>query len=283
MLSEVENSKDGTIKLLFKQGYHCVLIPQKKGYTLCLSSQIGCVMDCTFCLTAKMNFKKNLTSQEIVEQFEESLKVVKQKLLESTTSTKYPKEFITSIVYMGQGEPFANYRNVVESIKTLNSKYAYPFKKITVSTSGYTNAMKKFIEEPFQSHLALSFHSPFQEIRNKLMPSLSSFKIQDLVEISNTYTRKRKDPIMIEYIMINNLTNRDEDLEELLKLGFDKGTYFNLIPLNGTMELEDKTYFKSNLEKCEEFKTSLINAGYKCFIRYTMGDDIEAACGMLNK
>lgn len=283
MLSQVENSRDGTIKLHFKQGHHCVLIPQKKGYTLCLSSQIGCVMDCTFCLTAKMNFKKNLSSQEIIEQFEEALKIAQEKNQDTLTSKKYPKEFLTSLVFMGMGEPFANYNNVVESIKILNSKHAYPFKKITVSTSGYTHKMKKFIEEPFQSHLALSFHSPFQEIRDKLMPSLSSFKIKDLVEISNMYTKKRKDPIMIEYIMIDQLTNRDEDLKELIELGFEEGTYFNLIPLNGTMELEGKNYYKSDLESCEKFKTSLIDAGYKCFIRYTMGDDIEAACGMLNK
>lgn len=282
MLSQVENSKDGTIKLLFKEGYHCVLIPQKKGYTLCLSSQVGCVMDCTFCLTAKMNFKKNLLSQEIVEQFNEALNIASQ-VSKKSLKLHFPKEIITSVVYMGQGEPFANYKNVIESINQLNKNYAYPFKKVTVSTSGYTHAMKKFIEEPFQSHLALSFHSPFQEIRNKLMPSLSSFKIQDLVEISNLYTKKRKDPIMIEYIMIDNLTNRDEDLKKILSLGFDKETYFNLIPLNGTMQLDGKIYKKSSIEKCESFKTSLIAAGYKCFIRYTMGDDIEAACGMLNK
>lgn len=282
MLTDVENSKDGTIKLLFKDGFHCVLIPQKKGYTLCLSSQVGCVMDCSFCLTGKMNFKKNLSPKEIVEQFEEALKIASQESKKDLQS-HFPKEIISSVVYMGQGEPFANYKNVIESIYQLNEKYAYSFKKITVSTSGYVPAMKNFLEEPFQSHLALSFHSPFQEIRNLLMPSLSSFKISDLVTISNLYTKKRKDPIMIEYIMIDKLTNRDQDLQELLRLGFEKGTYFNLIPLNGTMNLSGETYEKSSLKKCEEFKSVLIDAGYKCFIRYTMGDDIEAACGMLNK
>lgn len=279
MLKRTEVSGDGTIKLVFEKGHHCVLIPQKKGYTLCISSQVGCVMDCEFCLTAKMDFKANLTVEEILEQYTTALEA----LTSSHSFTSEPQPNITSLVYMGMGEPFANYTNVVESINELNKKYSIPFRKITISTSGILPKMKKYIDTGLKSHLALSFHSPFQKVRDLLMPSLYRYSISDLVDVCNEYTRSRKDPIMIEYIMIKGLTDRDEDLDELCKLGFDRGTNFNLIPLNGGMELKGVNYGPSAQETCEKFKERLRNEGYKCFIRFNMGEDIEAACGMLNK
>ena len=286
-VQNIEKSNDGTIKFIFEHGFHCVLIPQKGNKkTLCISSQIGCSMGCEFCLTAKMGFLRNLSFEEIISQFKEALNYLNSKKLFTRKESKgeiYAHEVITSIVFMGMGEPLNNYKNVARSIEYLNYFYSYPFKKITVSTSGIVPKMKEFIKMDWKVHLALSFHSPFQEIRNKLMPYLFKWSIEELVEVCNEYSRKFRNKIMIEYIMIDGLTNRDCDLKKLLDLGFDKMTNFNLIPLNGFMELDGKKYFASSNEICNKFRLTLMNNGYKCFIRYNMGEDIQAACGMLSR
>lgn len=286
-LKEIEKSKDGTTKLIFDDGYHCVIIPQKNGKkTLCVSSQVGCAMGCEFCLTAKMGFMRNLTSEEIVEQFEEALKYLDAKDVISKQRTKselgYAHNHITAMVYMGMGEPLNNYSNVEKSIEYLHEQYSYPYRKITVSTSGIVPAMKKFIQKDWKVHLALSFHSPFQDTRDFLMPYLSKWKIPELVEVCNSYSDKFRDKIMVEYIMIKGLTDREEDLEKLLELGFVNMTNFNLIPLNGHMDLHGERFYASDDETCDRFRVTLMNNGFKCFVRRNMGEDIDAACGMLN-
>jgi 23S rRNA (adenine2503-C2)-methyltransferase len=298
----VEKSSDGTIKLIFNSGFHCVLIPGKNNsllnsglknrYTLCVSSQVGCAMGCTFCLTAKMGFMRNLSCDEVVLQFKSALDylcsmynidVCELSNFKSSKGVCYAKDLITSIVYMGMGEPFNNYDEVVGSIKCLHEIYCYPFSKITVSTSGVIPAMKKFIELDWKVHLAISFHSGFQDVRDRLMPFLSRWKIDELVDVCNLYSDKFRDKIMVEYIMIKGVTDRPEDLEKLLSLNFIKMTNFNLIPLNGTMELDGKSYYCSDDSTLDNFHDGLRDAGFKCFTRKNMGEDIEAACGMLNQ
>lgn len=280
---KIELSKDNTIKLVFEEGFHCVLIPLKnEKLTLCLSSQVGCAMGCEFCLTAKMGFIRNLSKEEIIMQFEEALKYVKEKYSKYTHS--HAHQYITSIVFMGMGEPFNNYSNITNTIDFLNSQYSYPYKKITISTSGILPKMKQFIESKYSSHLAVSFHSAIQEKRDILMPYLKPFPIKELVELCNEYSRQRKKAgIMIEYIMIESFTDLEEDLQALLEIDFEKNTNFNLIPLNGTMTIQGVEYKASSMKRCEEFKEKLREKGYKCFIRYNMGEDIEAACGMLSE
>lgn len=277
----IQTSQDSTVKFVFNEGFHCVLIPSKNDkYTLCVSSQVGCAMGCEFCVTAKMGFLRNVLQEEIVKQFEEALKYLKS----NTQNTHlYAHQYITSIVFMGMGEPFNNYANVMSAIEYFNHEYSYPYKKITISTSGILPKMRDFVNKQYSSHLAVSFHSAIQEKRNLLMPYLKSFPIPELVEVCNEYSRQRKHGVMIEYIMIQGFTDLQEDIEELLEMNFEKNTYFNLIPLNGTMELQETNYYASSLKRCEEFKQALRERGYKCFIRYTIGDDIEAACGMLSK
>lgn len=302
VLEKVEKSLDGTIKLIFNTGFHCVLIPGKNNtpknsdlknkYTLCVSSQVGCAMGCKFCLTAKMGFMRNLSSDEVVLQFKSALDYLCSEYeidvndlsnFKYSKGVCYAKDIITSIVYMGMGEPFNNYDNVVNSISTLHETYCYPFNKITVSTSGVVPAMKKFIEKDWKVHLAISFHSPFQDIRDNLMPFLSRWKIDELVEVCNMYSTKFRDKIMVEYIMIKGVTDRDCDLQKLLDLDFVKMTNFNLIPLNGSMEMDGKTYYSSDKDTIVKFHSTLREAGFKCFTRHNMGEDIEAACGMLNE
>lgn len=294
-LDSIEKSLDGTIKFIFNTGFHCVLIPGKFNSgknTLCVSSQVGCAMGCTFCLTAKMGFMRNLSCDEIILQFKTTLeylceqsgiKVSDLSNGKNSKGVKYASDLITSMVYMGMGEPFNNYDSVVDSIRCIHTVYCYSFSKITVSTSGVIPAMKKFIELDWKVHLAISFHSGFQEVRDRLMPFLSRWKIGELVDVCNLYSEKFRDKIMVEYIMIKGVTDRPEDLEKLLSLNFIKMTNFNLIPLNGTMELDGKTYYCSDDDTLDNFHSTLRSAGFKCFTRKNMGEDIEAACGMLNQ
>ncbi len=283
----LEKSSDGTTKILFKGGFHAVLIPQKgKKTTICVSSQVGCAMNCQFCYTAKMGFVRNLSKEEILNQIFAALEIleVDSQNLRTNTNSKgniYIHDKITAIVFMGMGEPLNNFNNVILSCQELNTNYGYPLKKITVSTSGIIHQMEKFLKLDTKMALALSLHSPFQEIRDKIMPLVKQFTIKELVKVCNNYNSKRKDKIMVEYIMMKDLTDREEDLEELINLGFSKMTNINLIPLNGTMDLENKTYGSSSLQRCVEFKEKLRENGYKCFIRHTRGEDIDAACGML--
>jgi 23S rRNA (adenine2503-C2)-methyltransferase len=294
-LESIEKSLDGTTKFIFNTGFHCVLIPGKPNSgknTLCVSSQVGCAMGCKFCLTAKMGFMRNLSCDEIILQFKtalnylcelEGINISDLSNGKNSKGVKYASDLITSMVYMGMGEPFNNYDNVVNSISSIHNIYCYSFSKITVSTSGVIPSMKKFIELDWKVHLAISFHSPFQDVRDNLMPFLSRWKIPELVEVCNLYSEKFRDKIMVEYIMIKGVTDRPCDLEALLSLGFISMTNFNLIPLNGTMEMDGKTYYCSDNETLDNFHSSLREAGFKCFTRKNMGEDIEAACGMLNQ
>ena len=282
-------SNDSTTKIEFFEGYHCVLIPLKNGkVTLCVSSQVGCALGCRFCKTGEMGLKRNLSCDEIIRQFDFALEYVKNnENLDDTVKNfevrrSYPQDYITSIVFMGMGEPFNNYRNVIDSIYCLNRNYSFPFRKITVSTSGILPKMEDFLGEDFSSQLALSLHSSIQSKRDFLMPFLSNFPISELVEFCNKYSKNRRDGMMIEYIMIAGFNDKDEDIDALLNLGFDKNTNFNLIPLNGKIDLGGELYDSSSMERIEEFKRRLRERGYKCFIRYNMGEDIEAACGMLS-
>ncbi|MCA9460426.1 MAG: radical SAM protein [Nanoarchaeota archaeon] len=286
-LKSIEKSNDGTIKFHYKEPYNAVLIPHYNGKnTLCLSSQLGCAMDCQFCFTAKLKFKKNLSSQEIIEQFEQALFYLEKKEnIQSKTNKNakfHSKEIITSIVFMGMGEPLNNTKNLINVCDYLNETYFYPYKKMTISTSGIIPEMLKIIDLKQKIPLALSLHTPFQDIRNKIMPGLKAFEIKELVKVCKKYNSLNRQKIMIEYLMIKDLTDRDKDLKELISLALDKMTNFNLIPLNSTMSLDGKEYISSNMERCEFFKQKLIDAGYKCFIRENMGNDIEAACGMLS-
>lgn len=286
-LQSIEQSEDGTIKLNYEQGYSAIIIPSKDNKkTLCLSSQIGCIMKCKFCLSGKTNFERNLSSDEILEQFFDSLEYLNAKSIISSNNVQgetYAKDIITSIVFMGMGEPLNNLKNVITSIERLHYNYHYPLKKINISTSGIIPRMREIINHPLKIQLSLSLHSPHQDTRNKIMPSLKSYKIEELLEICKEYNEKHKQKIMIEYLMINGLTDTQEDLDKLIEYNFANLTNFNLIQLNVPFELEDKKYITSPIERFEHFKTELMNVGYKCFIRESMGKDISAACGMLRK
>lgn len=247
-MTSIKKSEDGTIRINFEDGYSTVIIPTiNDKNTICVSSQAGCPIGCKFCHTKFFN--KNLSKEEILNQIE----IAKQYC-----------EKITSIVFMGCGEPMLNFDQVNQSIKLIHEKYKIAYKKITLSTIGLN--LDKLIDKKYS--VAISLHSPIDKIRQELINKKTNVK--DIVE----FCKNRKQPTMIAYSMIKDINDKDEDLKELLKLDFPSQTNFNLIEFNETNE-----YKSSN--RLEYFKEEIRKKGYKCFIRQSRGKDISAACGML--
>ena len=273
---EVEVSKDGTARLDFDHGASAVVIPLGGKNTLCLSSQVGCSMGCRFCLSGNKKFERNLSLDELKKELEGAIEYLGG--LDGFLSDK-----ISSIVFMGMGEPLLNLDNVLAFCDFVNLEYGYAYSRILVSTSGVVPKMREVIERYSNKvQLAVSLHSPFQNIRDKLMPGLKGFSIDELVKVMNEYNEVYRQKIMIEYVMIDGVTDRDEDLAALLEMGFVRRTNFNLIGLNGKFEIDGVRMKASTKERMEEFREALMGAGYKCFTRASMGGDIEAACGMLS-
>jgi len=262
--------------LNFKEGYSAVIIPLGNKNTLCLSTQIGCAMKCGFCMSGKREFVRNLSVDELKEQLEAA-----RKHLGANKDEGFLSDYINSIVFMGMGEPLLNLDNVLKFCDWVNSHYGFSYAKIVISTSGIVPKMYEVIENKNKIQLAVSLHSPDQEIRDKIMPGLKGYSLCDLIEACHKYNETYRQKIMIEYIMIKGLTDRDCDLDALIDIKFSRRTNFNLIPLNSTFELEGKTYGVSSDERMAHFRDKLMGAGYKCFTRTSMGTDIEAACGML--
>ena len=301
----IEKSKDGTIKLNFpiaklpttnppqnttttnppqnfplsktsSPEYSAVIIPLGDKKTLCLSSQIGCAMGCSFCISGKRKFERNLSLDELKEQLEAAREYL------NASDEAFLSDEISSIVFMGMGEPLLNLENVLAFCDWINKEYGYAYSRLLISTSGIIPKMREVIKRyPNKVQLALSLHSPFQEIRDKIMPGLKAYPIKELIEVCHEYNKIYRQKIMIEYVMIDGLTDRDEDLEALIKMNFTKRTNFNLIPLNSNFELDGKIMKSSSKERMSEFRDKLMSKGYKCFTRTSMGGDIEAACGML--
>lgn len=265
---ECQKSKDGTIKYLFPtiSGKHVetVYIPDHERATLCVSSEVGCKMNCLFCQTGKQGFEGNLTACDIINQI--------YSLPEA--------DRLTNIVFMGQGEPMDNLDNVLRVTNLLTADYAYAWspKRITVSSVGVKNKLKRFIEES-DCHLAISLHSPVPEQRSMLMPAERGFHIQDIVEMLRNYDFSHQRRLSFEYIVFGGLNDSMTHARELVKLLHGLDCRINLIrfhkipdvPLDGAPE-----------EKMEAFRDYLTNHGIFTTIRASRGQDIFAACGLLS-
>ena len=257
----LEKSKEGIIKINFKEGYSSIIIPSKdEKFSVCVSCQIGCPLSCKFCHTGSVKFKRNLSSQEILEQIQTAKEIIK----------KNP----TSVVFMGMGEPLLNLKEVLKAAEEIHNKFSISYNRITISTSCLKN-IDKLKDIPFS--VAISLHSPFDKIRKKLMPK--SIPIRDIIQFVKNYSKNKskKKYIMIEYSLIKGINDSDEDLKQLLKLKWPKNTLFNLIEFNHC-----NNFIPSEIERVHKFKLAIISAGYKCFIRMSRGKDIKAACGMLD-
>lgn len=271
-----QTSSDGTIKWLFESGagqaVETVFIPEIGRGTLCISSQVGCALDCAFCATGAQGFNRNLNVDEIVGQVAHANRNLPRR------QTGDPA--ISNVVFMGMGEPLANYRNVVLALDILLSDYAYGLSKrrITVSTSGIVPQIEK-LGDACNVSLAVSLHAPSDELRDRLVPINRMHPIADLLEACWRYAAKRANRfITFEYVMLRDINDSIEHADELATLLKDRPAKVNLIPFNPFIGNE---YERSRSETIRNFQNRLRHYGLVSTTRKTRGDDIDAACGQL--
>jgi len=269
------SEKSETVKALITleddEKIETVLMKHEDGRaTVCVSSQVGCAMGCSFCATGTMGLKRNLKTAEIVEQV-----LFWQRFLK-TQKTK-PKH-ITNVVYMGMGEPFLNYDNVIESIKMINDKDIFNIgaRHISISTSGIIPTIEKFTKEKMQINLAISLHATNNKLRSELMPVNNQFPLKKLMEAVEKYVEIRSRQVMFEYLMIGGVNDTEYHAKELVELMKNPLYMVNLIRYNPTGK-----YKPSTSAAIRKFKNILLRAGVKVTQRHTFGTDIDAACGQL--
>lgn len=268
-------SKDGTHKFLMglddKRTVETVLIPMKNHYTVCLSSQVGCAIGCTFCHTGTQGFTRHLEAGEIIGQYVAIQDWGKENLDDSRP--------IQNIVYMGQGEPLHNFENVGHSLEIFMEPKGLGLgqRKITVSTSGLVPQIEKLELFP-PVNLAISLHAVRDDIRSELMPINKVYDLKRLFKAINSVHLKGHRFITFEYICIDNMNMEESDLQGLMNLLDRKTSKVNLIPFN---EYPGSPFKKPSRERIENFNKKLLSHGYVSTIRSTKGDDILAACGQL--
>lgn len=250
-----------------------VLLKHKDGRrTVCVSSQVGCAMGCLFCATGKMGFSRNLTCGEVVEQVLFFARILKK----SDDSHKR----VTNVVFMGMGEPFLNYENVLSAVRMLNDKdlFSIGARRISISTCGIIEGVEKLAGEDLQVNLAISLHAPNDELRSELMPIARQYPLEKLMIAVSDYAKKSLRQVMFEYMMIGGVNDTNQCAEELAKLMKNPLFVVNLIRYNA---IENGKFSPSKPEAIKKFKEILLKKGVKVTQRYTFGQDIGAACGQL--
>ncbi len=269
-------SEDGTRKWLFgldaKNSIETVFIPEKDRGTLCISSQVGCALDCSFCSTGKQGFNRNLSTGEIIGQLWIACQALGQYERRERT--------ISNIVMMGMGEPMLNFDNVVSAMNLMMEDHAYGLsrKRVTLSTSGLVPAIDKLAKISDVS-LAISLHATNDKLRNQLVPINKSFPISELMDACRRYATTRAiDTITFEYVMLSGINDSEAEAYMLVKLMNGIPAKINLIPFNPF----PGTHYKcSSTMVIDKFRDILIKGGVFTITRKTRGKDIDAACGQL--
>ena len=268
-----QTSSDGTIKFLFELqdgvSIETVLMRHEYGNSVCVTTQVGCRIGCTFCASTLGGLKRNLEAGEIVAQ------VVKvQQALDETD------ERVSSIVIMGIGEPFDNYDNMLSFLKTVNHEKGLNIgaRHITVSTSGIIPKIYQFADENMQINFAISLHAPNSELRSRLMPINRAYKLPDLMDSVRYYVNKTGRRISFEYGLFGGVNDQVEHAEELASLVKGLKCHINLIPVNYVPE---RDYVRTPKSQIFKFERTLRDLGVNVTIRREQGHDIEAACGQL--
>jgi len=271
-----QDSRDGTVKWLFESGFgqavETVFIPEPDRGTLCISSQVGCALDCAFCATGAQGFNRNLSAAEIVGQVWHA-----NRHLPRRDNGEYA---VTNVVFMGMGEPLANYRNVVPALQLLMNDLGYGIshRRVTVSTSGIVPQIDRLGDECNVS-LAVSLHAPNDELRNELVPINKMHPIGDLLDACWRYAAKRANRfITFEYVMLRGINDSSAHADELYALLAGKPAKVNLIPFN---PFEGNEYRRSAADTITHFQNRLRKRGLVVTTRRTRGGDIDAACGQL--
>ena len=274
----VQESADGTVKYLFELPdgmlIETVLMRQHYGLSVCVTTQVGCNIGCTFCASGLIKKQRDLNNGEIVAQI---------MLVQKYFDERGQDERVSHIVVMGIGEPFDNYNNVLNFIRTINDDkgMAIGARHITVSTSGLAHKIREFANEGVQVNLAVSLHAPNNELRSSIMKINRAFPIEKLFAAIEYYVETTNRRVTFEYIMLNEVNDGVEqalELAELLK-NIKKLSYVNLIPYNPVSEHDQ--YSRSPKERVMVFYDTLKKKGVNCVVRQEHGTDIDAACGQL--
>ena len=265
-----EISQDGTKKfaILFEDGsvVESVLMQYKFGNSICVSTQVGCKMRCKFCANSELNFSRNLLASEILTQVQ--------------IISRFENINISNITLMGIGEPFDNYENIIKFIKiaTCQKGMNIGARRISVSTCGIADKIKKFADENLSATLSVSLHAVKNSLRNKIMPINNMYNLEKLREACIYYNKKTNKRISFEYIMLNNLNDSKLDAELLAKFLKNMIFHVNLISAN---KIKSSILNSSPVEKIHIFANWLINLGINVTVRRTLGSDINASCGQL--
>lgn len=270
------NSIDGTVKWLFASGsgqaVETVFIPEAGRGTLCISSQVGCALDCSFCATGAQGFNRNLTSAEIIGQVRHAIRDLPRR--------ENGEPAVTNIVFMGMGEPLANYRNVVPVLKLLLSDWSYGLsrRRVTVSTSGIVPHIDRLAND-CNVALAVSLHAPSDDLRDQIVPINKLHPIAELLSSCWQYAAKQSNRfITFEYVMLREVNDSIKHADQLASLLRDRPAKVNLIPFNPFPGTE---FRRSSAETIRQFQNRLRQKGLVATTRKTRGDDIDAACGQL--
>ncbi|HXZ48452.1 MAG TPA: 23S rRNA (adenine(2503)-C(2))-methyltransferase RlmN [Usitatibacter sp.] len=292
ILSE-QRSADGTVKWLFDvgvgNGIETVFIPEEDRGTLCVSSQVGCALGCTFCSTGRQGFNRDLRVAEIVGQLWVANRRLREMQAEGGPGLSRlapgeaagpPPRPVTNVVMMGMGEPLNNFEPVVEAMSVMLDDHGYGLsrRRVTLSTSGVVPQIRR-LKERLPVALAVSLHAPSDAIRSRIMPVNDAYPIAELLAACRDYLEAApRDFITFEYVMLGGVNDAPEHARELARLLASVPSKVNLIPFN---PFPDSGFEGSDPERVRRFQKILIEAGYVATVRKTRGDDIDAACGQL--
>lgn len=273
-----QRSADGTIKWAMQVGeqqVETVYIPEADRATLCVSSQVGCALACTFCSTAQQGFNRNLTVSEIIGQVWRASKIIGNF---GVTGVRP----ITNVVMMGMGEPLLNVANVVPAMEIMLDDFAYGLSKrrVTLSTSGVVPALD-MLREKIDVALAISLHAPNDELRDEIMPINKKYNIKMLMDSVHRYlevSNANHGKVTIEYVLLDHVNDGTEHAHQLAKVLKNTPCKINLIPWN---PFPEAPYGKSSNSRVDRFQKTLMEYGFTVIVRKTRGDDIDAACGQL--
>ncbi|BDX07843.1 bifunctional tRNA (adenosine(37)-C2)-methyltransferase TrmG/ribosomal RNA large subunit methyltransferase RlmN [Planctobacterium marinum] len=278
-ISTFQQASDGTIKfalvLAGGQEVESVWIPEEDRATLCVSSQVGCALECTFCSTAQQGFNRNLTVSEIIGQVWRVAKFIGL----SPDTNERP---VTNVVMMGMGEPLLNLKNVVPAMEIMLDDLGFGLSKrrVTLSTSGVVPALDK-LGDQIDVALAISLHAPNDELRDEIVPVNKKYPIEEFLAGVRRYLEKsnaNRGKVTVEYVMLNGINDSMEQAEQLAQLMKSTPCKINLIPFN---PYPGSPYTRSSNSRIDRFAKVLMGHGYTVVVRKTRGDDIDAACGQL--
>ena len=266
-----KSSKESTQKILFKttddKMIEAVSMVDQDRHTICISSQIGCNVDCDFCATGKMGLIRNLLTGEIIDQ--------------AIAIRNLVKNPITNVVYMGMGEPFLNYNRVIKSASMLHSPEGFGLgaKRITISTSGIVPKIEQFIKEKHRYKLAISLNATEDKTREKIMPLNRKWPIKDIIKSASQFSARKNHDVMFEYVLLKGINDTAEDAIRLAKLVQGIDCKINVIPYNET----NGEYQRPGENIIENFLKILKanQKGFRILVRWSKGEDIDAACGQL--